>query len=247
MLRTAYDGRLCGYRKIYRFDLKPVFNKTEEYLSEFDRFRISLISGLYQKKYGYTYEDITKFSRKKTWEMFLEEFRYQKKLKFADEKERKTYYLRIYEALRRSLWEVRKYGITEDVEPLFTEIEISQSMNSNSEEKESQLAFLKELVWHEKLLVLYGIGRDCERLLTEVGEKALQDLIFCDKKAANEELFFHGKKVISQKELGRDYREYNILVTSSKYYKVIRKQLEEMGIARDRIICNTVPLWSETQ
>ena len=58
MLCTTNRGKPWGYKgMVYDFDLKPVLNRYEEYLSEFDHFKISLISSPYQKKYGYSYEN----------------------------------------------------------------------------------------------------------------------------------------------------------------------------------------------
>lgn len=70
MLKTTSCGQVSSYRGSTGFDLKPVFNKYADFLSEFDRFRISIACSPYQKRYGYVYEDCLKFSRREIQEMF---------------------------------------------------------------------------------------------------------------------------------------------------------------------------------
>lgn len=60
------------------FYLKPVHNLYEEYLSGFDRMRISLVAGSFQKQYGYPYECCLNFSRRELQELFLKEYRWER-------------------------------------------------------------------------------------------------------------------------------------------------------------------------
>ena len=70
------------------FDLKPVFNKYEDYFSEFDRFRISISSSPYQKRYGYTYDNCIKYSRRELQEMFFKPFLFDKKSMYNESEQR---------------------------------------------------------------------------------------------------------------------------------------------------------------
>lgn len=129
MLHTTINGSEWKYRGIKDFDLKPVFNKYEEFFSEFDRFRISVICSAYQKKYGYIYGDCMEFSRSELWDMFLKEFRFQKEGQFMDEKERMSYFLSVYEIMRWQLWNARKHMVLGDISPEFEPIRISSGKN----------------------------------------------------------------------------------------------------------------------
>ncbi|MDE7177499.1 MAG: hypothetical protein K2O59_06745 [Lachnospiraceae bacterium] len=66
------DGKITG------FDIKPAYNLYEEYFSAFDRMRICIFAGSYQKHYGYPYVNCMQFSRRELQEMFLKEFRWEK-------------------------------------------------------------------------------------------------------------------------------------------------------------------------
>lgn len=127
MFYTTMGGKEWDYNGVRNFDLKPVFNKYEEYFSEFDRFRISVLTSPYQKKYGYVYEDCMAFSRKELWEMFQKEFRFQRELQFADERERIHYFLSLYEVLKRQLWNVRKHMLLDDLTSEFDPVEIGMN------------------------------------------------------------------------------------------------------------------------
>lgn len=74
MLHTTVWGKMSSMGSVRDFDLKPVFNRHETEWSEFDYFRLCLISSPYQKKYGYPYEDCMKFSRTELWELLLKGF-----------------------------------------------------------------------------------------------------------------------------------------------------------------------------
>lgn len=125
MLHTTLNGNGWGWNGTKDFDLKPVLNKYEEYFSEFDRFRISIICSPYQKKYGYIYENCLEFTRMELWEMFLKEFRFQLELQFMDETEKAGYFLSVYKILREKLWNARKHMLLDDIVPEFGSVEIS--------------------------------------------------------------------------------------------------------------------------
>lgn len=124
MMHTTLHGNEWAWGGVKDFDLKPVFNKYEEFFSEFDRFRISIICSLYQKKYGYVYEDCTRFSRVELWEMFLKEFRFQQELQFTDKRAKVGYFLAVYAIIRQQLWNARKHLLLDDIMPEFSPVEI---------------------------------------------------------------------------------------------------------------------------
>lgn len=68
-------------------------------------------------------------------------------------------------------------------------------------------------------------------------------ILFCDKKAIQDECSYQGKRVLAPTELCTDYSEYGILITSSQFGSRIQMELENMGISRRRIECNTVSFW----
>ena len=245
MLCTTYRGESWGFKgAVYDFDLKPVLNRYEEYLSEFDHFKISLISNSYQKKYGYSYEDCRRFSRRELQEIFLKEFRFQQKLLFSGEKERKAYFLRAYALLQEQLWIMRIHTVMEDIVPEFDAVRFKSERSAETlkgEEIENLINFVK----NQKRLILYGIGRDCEGLLNRLNESEQSEIMFCDKKAEYEVTVFRGKKVLAPRDLCKNYKDYMILVTSSMYYDIIQHQLEELSISPNKIVCNKVQLWEE--
>ena len=239
MLKTTQNGESWEFWGSLDFDLKPVFNRYEETLSEFDRFRISLLSSPYQNKYGYTYEDCLQFSRNELMEMFLRPFRFQQKLHFGQIREERVYYLQVYDVIRWQLWNVRKHTIRKDITPQFGKVQIGEASAKDRIEN------LKQFIAEQKDLILYGIGNDCEVLWENLNELERSKCLFCDMRAEREDITFHGKKVAAPDTLCKEYEAYKILVTPSAYYKSIQYQLEEMGVCPDRIICNTYSLWGE--
>lgn len=121
MLKTTSCGQVSSYRGSTDFDLKPVFNKYADFLSEFDRFRISIACSPYQKRYGYTYENCLKFSRREIQEMFLKPFLFESNELF--EKDDQTQ-LKICEWMKWQLWDIRKHMVLDDIQPEFGQLEI---------------------------------------------------------------------------------------------------------------------------
>lgn len=99
-----YDN---GNRKIKDFDLTPAYHTYEEYFSEFDRFRITLICMPYQKKYGYPYVDASLFSRRELQEMFLKEFRFMDRLYFDTERTRTIFRISFQKYVRERIQKLK--------------------------------------------------------------------------------------------------------------------------------------------
>lgn len=250
---TNNGGEWVWENSVVDFDIKPVFNPYEEYLSEFDRFRVLLVGAPYQKKYGYIYENCLKFSRAELQEMYLKKFRFQNLPKFETETDKVTYFLCAYDCLRQQLWETRKHMILDDILPEFEMMEIGRSIAEEQRRKKSEenrrrqkeIQRLKEFVKGQNKVILYGIGRDCAALWKYLGKIDTEKILFCDRKAIQCEYIYQGKKVLSPLELCNAYLDYGILITSSQFGFTIQMELENMGISKERIICNTVPLWEE--
>ena len=77
LLETTFHGEKAFYGNITGFDIRPAYNLYEEYFTVFDRMRICLAAGSFQKKYGYPYLNSLSFSRRELQEMFLKDFRWE--------------------------------------------------------------------------------------------------------------------------------------------------------------------------
>lgn len=88
-------------------NLKPVYNMNETYFSEFDRFRMLIISGPWQREYGYPYERITRFTRRELQDMFAKKFRFEDKLNFFEGKLEQEFRTGLYQIIRNNLQKVR--------------------------------------------------------------------------------------------------------------------------------------------
>ncbi len=95
------------------FDLKPVYNLYEEYFSEFDRFRMSLMNAPYQKKYGYPYVEISEFSRKELLGIFLKKNRFEN---IEDNGTKKKTDLRLQKMVMLNLQKLKRYYYIEKSE-----------------------------------------------------------------------------------------------------------------------------------
>ncbi len=87
-------------------------------------------------------------------------------------------------------------------------------------------------------VIVYGTGNRTVRMMEKMDSQMCGKIVFCDKKAQEQEYIFAGKKVISPEELYENYRDYNILVTSDIYGKEIYVELRHHGIDADNIWCS---------
>lgn len=246
MLQTTMLGKPSSLGVVKGFDLKPLINKHETYWSEFDRFRLCIIMGGFQKKYGYFYENCTRFSRTELWEMFLQKFRFQSDLEFESKEQEFSYYLWVYDVIRWQLYETRKYMLLDDVSPKFDPLFKESKEERSKMVRRVEINNLVELIEQKEKLVLYGLGRDGETLWNFLDETVQSRLLVCDKRAEKGECLFHGKEVIKPKELCTKYSEHEVLVTSSGHYREIVEELNNMGVNAGRIKYNMVQLWDES-
>lgn len=221
------------------FDLKAVFNKYEDFLSEFDRFRISLTSSIYQKKYGYPYENCLKFTRRELQELFLKPFLFETESVFekGELAEKRNGWI------QWQLWNVRKHMVLNDIVPEFKKIEIKQTAAERMArhyEKEIHKA-IEYVKTHEKLII-YGTGGDCRELLKQMDDKTKARILYSDKKAEIKSYMFQGKNVIPPKDLCTTFKDYDILVASGLFWKEIEKDFHDMGIQDSRVFYNKVEI-----
>ena len=64
-------------------------------------------------------------------------------------------------------------------------------------------------------------------------------MIFCDKAASTQEMFYHNKLVEPPDKLLSQYKDYFIVVPSAIYAKEIFEEFLQMGIDMNRCIFNT--------
>ncbi|MBD5449607.1 MAG: hypothetical protein HDR28_05535 [Lachnospiraceae bacterium] len=235
MLQTTAVGKPLAYRGSVDFDLQAVFNQYADYLSEFDRFRMSIASSPYQKRYGFNYENCLKFSRRELQEMFLKPFLFEEKNIFEFVKKPDA----VHEWLEWQLWNVRKHMILDDVQPEFDRFEVEQTGKERiAAYKQEAVNETIEYIRAQDKLIIYGTGRDCQGLLELFDEKAKARFLYSDRKAESEPYDFCGKKVIAPAELRNAYKNYNILVTSSLYASAIHDEFDRMGIDPTRVFYN---------
>lgn len=85
------------------------------------------------------------------------------------------------------------------------------------------------------LVVVYGLG-DVAEMIYPILDNYRDKIIACDKRAAFEAYEFHGIKVVAPENLVLLDGDAKILITSPRCGQEIRIELEQMGIAKDRIV-----------
>ncbi len=111
LLETTVHGKKDYYTNVTGFDLKPVYRTYEEYFSLFDRFRISLILGPWQKQYGYPYERSIDYSRRELQKMFLYDFRFEEKFVFHSMEEKIKFKRWVQRLIGINMWITRSQEI----------------------------------------------------------------------------------------------------------------------------------------
>ncbi len=111
LLTTTRNGEVSyfdnGKKFITGFDLKPVHNLNERYFSEFDRFRMMIISAPWQKKYGYPYVSIKNFTSRELQSMFLKRFRFEDMILYGSERLEREFRIGLNNFIRHNLQKVR--------------------------------------------------------------------------------------------------------------------------------------------
>ena len=266
LLQTTDHDKIDSIFGVTGFDLNPVYNVRDYYLSAFDRMKIALGSAELQKMYGYPSVSIMNFSRRELQEMFLKLLRIQSKMHFSNIEEYTDYILQIQQAIRDQLWKVRKSVILQCLhkhkewvsldkilynrvlsylkKDIYTDDVVDANDNifrciSIYQDKISKLMSSLYYIKYSNKIIMYGIGRDAEGLLKLLNQTDIDKILFGDIRALNENITFYGKKVITLHEMVEEFCEYPILITSSYYAQEIEEELLEAGINKDRIKANT--------
>ena len=100
-----------SYKSVSGFDPAPVYRTWEEYFSSFDRFRISLITEPWQKRYDYPYVCSLDFNRRQLQEMFLKKFRFEENWVFGDQELENAFLKWRQKMINDRLWIVRRTDI----------------------------------------------------------------------------------------------------------------------------------------
>ena len=170
--------------------------------------------------------------------MFLKPFRFDEKKIFGrDESED----LNMREWISWQLWNVRKHMVLDDISPEFERFELKQTAKERvAKFNEEKIARMMEYIKSHDKLILYGTGNDCKGMLALMSEDLRKRMLYSDKKAGAHPYVFEGKEVFVPEELCGTYKEYNILVTSSRYGRSIGHEFEAMGISPERVYYNEI-------
>lgn len=115
LMETTLHGHRHYMGKVTGFDLKPVYHVPDEFYSEFDCFRIALIDGPWQKRYGYPYASSLEFSRKELRDIFDKQFRFEEKMSELTDAEKEKIRKYARNIICQNLWKVRRYEIMEEL------------------------------------------------------------------------------------------------------------------------------------
>lgn len=88
---------------IQGLDLQPVYNQYEEYFSGFDIFRLNILFSSKNKAYGYSYEDIFRFSEQQILDWFKIPFKFESLIDFGGEEFKKKFRYQMYLSNIRSI------------------------------------------------------------------------------------------------------------------------------------------------
>lgn len=250
LLQTTRGGKKSYYfdASTTGFELRPVYDSYEDYLSSFDRFRISVINAYAQKKYGYVYLNSTIFSRKELQEMFLKDFRFHEQIKFNECEKEFFCKQSVFHLLCIRLWEERKKLLLEHINK--TEIiceykdvcKVHKIWTIEKEktlsERKIALSEIREFISEHEQIVLYGTGNDAKQILNNLHVDEKSEFVFCDKKALENKIEFEGRTVLDPNCLVNEFKNAGIIITSSQFGKEIFQELVNRGIDAGQIYCN---------
>lgn len=247
LLETTRNGKQAGYLDVTGFDLRPVYNNYEEFLSAFDRMRIILLNLPWQETFRYPCVDIRQFSMKELQEMFLKSFRiFEIDIPLKGDQREKFLIQQISlarKALDKALY-FAENNITYHIENfMIKENEKIEEMKNKEIPKEEILEVtnkkeIQEFVSSsENDVIVYGTGIDASLIWDMLSERDREKLIFCDKRASSETYSYQGKKVLSPDKILTEYKENRILVSTRKFGREIRWELLLGDIPKDNIMC----------
>ncbi len=264
--RTGKSGYTVGNVTTTGYDLKSVYNPYSEYLSPLDKLRIRICQADFLKEFRYSYESCLRFTRRELQELFLKDIKVEDDFLFRDATEVTEYYLGKADELRRRVRSIynkafyerdnaeedctvtdrrvaklKKYGImTRSTKNL-----IIKDLNEYIK-KHIIVNVTSALESHDKV-VLYGIGKNADWIVKNFGPGITDKLVYCDVKAQDHPITYHGKPVAAPKELLDKYKDYHIVVTPDTMWTTIKSSLILLGVNESRITCNTYPLYLEKE
>lgn len=266
MLQTTDHEKIDSLFGVTGFDLGPVYNVRDNYLSAFDRMKIALGSADIQRMYGYPSLNIMNFSRRELQEIFLKLLRVQSEIEYRSIEEYVDYSLKLQRTVRDHLWKARKEALLQCIQNYNEWIAIDKNLfyrvlsyvkrNIYSDDvvdtendifrwiyiyqsKIDNLMTTLHYIKGSDKIILYGTGRDAEGLLGLLDQADMEKIIFGDKKALEKEIFFNGKRVVTVHEIAEKFYKYPILITPSSFFQEIEKELLVAGISKSRIKFNT--------
>lgn len=117
LLETTSFGKISYYSEnITGYDLKPVYNDYSDWLSMLDKLRIAMATYAYQKFYGYPYEDCLCFSRVQIQELFMKEYRLEKRLEFQSDGEKTEYYIDSRREILKLIRKIYDRAVCEEID-----------------------------------------------------------------------------------------------------------------------------------
>ncbi len=266
MLQTTDHEKTDSLFGVTGFDLGPVYNIRDYYLSAFDRMKIALGSAEIQMRYGYPSVNIMNFSRRELQEIFLKHLRVQSKMHFKDKDAYAAYFLKLQIAVRGQLWKIRKTALLGCIQKynkwiaidkrLFDKVLacVTKDLYSDDVIDAQDNIFRWIYIYQHQIdemlsmvcdirranrIIFYGTGRDAEGLLQLLDQTDRDRILFADKKALDDNFTFYGKRVMSTTEVAEASCEYPVLITSSYYFREIEQELLAAGIDKSRIMVNT--------
>lgn len=273
MLQTTDHEKTDSMYGVTGFDLGPVYNIRDHYLSAFDRMKIALGSAEIQRLYGYSSVNIMNFSRRELQEMFLKHLRVQGEMHFKDRDAYAAYFLKLQMAVRGQLWKIRKTALLRCIQKYNTWIAVdkhlfdkvlacvTKDLYSDDVIDAQDNIFRWIYIYQDQIdqvismicdirrfnkIIFYGTGRDAEGLLQLLDKADKDRILFADKKALSGDFRFYGKKVMSIAQIKEEFCEYPILITSSYYVQEIEQELLSAGINKSRIMINTYGFVTKT-
>lgn len=105
-----FQGRFLNERNPI-FSLASVYRTWEEHFSAFDYFRICLITGPWQKEYGYPYTESLAYSRSELETIFSKKFRFENNWVFENKESELKYWNWRQKIIGELLWSIRRKEI----------------------------------------------------------------------------------------------------------------------------------------
>ena len=97
---------------------------------------------------------------------------------------------------------------------------------------------IKDFIWQNSRIVLYGTGQDAEALISYLPKNLVEKLEYCDQNAYIKDYKFMGKSVMTPVQLSVMESDVAILVSSTGYRHSIYDALVKLGVQCRKIYFN---------